>query len=27
VNGVTYRRVIRVERPSGPKSVMVGDWQ
>ncbi len=27
VNGVTYRRVIQVQPPAGPKSVMVGDWE
>jgi len=27
VNGTAYRRVIHVQRPEGPKSVMVGDWQ
>ncbi len=27
VNGVRYRQIVHVERPAGPKSVMVGDWQ
>ena len=27
VNGTTFRRVIHVEKPSGPTSVLVGDWQ
>jgi photosystem II stability/assembly factor-like uncharacterized protein len=27
VNGATYRRVIRVVRPSGPQSAVAGDWQ
>jgi len=27
VNGVTYRRVIHVQRPEGPQSAVAGDWQ
>ena len=26
-NGATYRRVIHVQRPSGPKSAVAGDWE
>jgi len=27
VNGVSYRRVIHVQRPEGPQSAVAGDWQ
>jgi len=27
VNGTTYRRVIHVQRPEGPRSAVAGDWE
>jgi len=27
LNGVTYRRVLHVQRPEGPQSAVAGDWQ